>query len=234
MIDDPEISAIICARGGYGTTRILDKLDFRPLLQNPKWIVGFSDITALHLKLHSLGIESIHSTMPILFSQNAAEPSVTSLREILFGSTPSIKAPGTADNKYGSATGEVIGGNLSLIVDSLLTPGEADFTGKILIVEEIDEYIYKIDRAFTHLLRAGKLSQLKGLVVGYFSDIKDTTPSFGETVEQIITEKVGRYNYPVGFNFPIGHENPNLAWRHGSIMTLVVDANGSNLIPPVV
>ena len=233
MIDDAEISAIVCARGGYGTTRILDRLDFQHLLKNPKWIVGFSDITAVHLKLNALGIESIHATMPIMFSQEASLPSITSLLEILFGATSSISAVSNANNKYGSATGEVIGGNLSLLVDSFLTSGEADFADKILIVEEIDEYIYKIDRMFTHLARAGKLSKLRGLVVGYFSDIKDTTPGFGETVEQLILEKVGRYNYPVAFNFPIGHENPNLAWRSGSSMTLTVDNNGSSLFPSI-
>ncbi len=233
MIDDPEISAIICARGGYGTTRILDRLDFHRLLKNPKWIVGFSDITAVHLKLNALGIESIHATMPILFSQEGSMPSIASLLEILFGSTPPISALSNAANKYGSAKGEVVGGNLSLLVDSLLTSGEADFTKKILIVEEIDEYLYKIDRMFTHLDRAGKLSNLRGLVVGYFSDIKDTSPGFGETVEQLILEKVGRYNYPVAFNLPIGHENPNLAWRSGSTMTLTVDSNGSSLVPSI-
>ncbi len=233
MIDDPEISAIICARGGYGTTRILDRLDFHHLLQNPKWIVGFSDITAVHLKLNALGIESIHATMPIMFSQEASLPSIASLLEILFGSTSSISAPSNANNKSGSGTGEVIGGNLSLLVDSLSTSGEADFADKILIVEEIDEYLYKIDRMFTHLDRAGKLSRLRGLAVGYFSDIKDTTPGFGETVEQLILEKVGRYNYPVAFNLPIGHENPNLAWRSGSTMTLTVGKNGSGLIPSI-
>jgi muramoyltetrapeptide carboxypeptidase len=233
MIDDQEISAIVCARGGYGTTRILDRLDFQRLLKNPKWIVGFSDITAVHLKLNALGIESIHATMPIMFSQEASLPSITSLLEILFGSTSSISAPSNANNKHGSATGEVIGGNLSLLVDSLSTSGEADFADKILIVEEIDEYIYKIDRMFTHLDRAGKLSRLRGLAIGYFSDIKDTTPGFGETVEQLILEKVGRYKYPVGFNLPIGHENPNLAWRSGSTMTLTVDRNGSRLIPRI-
>jgi muramoyltetrapeptide carboxypeptidase len=233
MIDDPEISAILCARGGYGTTRILDRLDFQPLLKNPKWIVGFSDITALHLRLNVLGIQSIHSTMPVLFSQDDSLPSIASLHETLFGSTQLISAPPNENNKHGSATGEIIGGNLSLLVDSLLTSADADFVDKILIVEEIDEYLYKIDRMFTHLLRTGKLSRLRGLAVGYFSDIKDSSPAFGETVEQIILEKVSRYNYPVAFSLPIGHENPNLAWRSGSTMTLTVNTDGSSLSPEV-
>lgn len=234
MMDDPSISAIVCARGGYGTTRILDRLDFRHFIKNPKWIIGFSDITALHLRLNILGIQSIHSTMPILFAKDDSFPSIASLRETLFGSSQMIKAHATTYNKHGAATGEVVGGNLSLLVDSLSTPADADLGDKILIVEEIDEYLYKIDRMFTHLLRAGKLSRLRGLAVGYFSDIKDTSPVFGETVEQIILEKVSQYNYPVAFNMPIGHENPNLAWRSGSTMTLTVNNDGSTLSPQVV
>jgi muramoyltetrapeptide carboxypeptidase len=234
MIDDPEISAIICARGGYGTTRILDRLDFQNLLKNPKWIVGFSDITALHLRLNVLGIESIHSTMPALFSQANSLQSIESLREALFGSGQLINAAPNSNNKHGAATGEVMGGNLSILVDSLATSADADFTDKILIVEEIDEYLYKIDRMFTHLLRAGKLSKLRGLAVGYFTDTKDSTLAFGETVEQIILGKVNRYNYPVAFNLPIGHENPNLAWRSGSKLALTVNGSGSSLSSEVV
>jgi muramoyltetrapeptide carboxypeptidase len=231
MINDPEVAAIICARGGYGTTRILDRLNFQPLSISPKWIVGFSDITALHLKLNELRIESIHATMPILFSKQDSPSSVSSLRETLFGTGSPLNGHSNKNNKLGSATAEVIGGNLSLLVDSLSTSGDADFSEKILIVEEIDEYLYKIDRMFTHLLRAGKLSRLRGLVVGHFSDIKDTTPGFGETVEEIILDKVGKFGYPIAFDFPIGHENPNLAWRSGSTMTLNVDAKGSSLSP---
>lgn len=231
MISDPEIAAIICARGGYGTTRIIDRLNLQPLITNPKWIAGFSDITALHLKLNVLGIESIHSTMGIFFSKEDAAFSVSSLRETLFGRSTPIAGPLNINNRMGSSVGEVIGGNLSLLVDSLSTSGDTDFTEKILIVEEIDEYLYKIDRMFTHLLRAGKLSKLKGLAIGYFSDLKDTSPGFGERVEEIILDKVGKFGYPVAFNLPIGHENPNLAWISGSTMTFTVDGNGSSLAP---
>ena len=231
MINDPEIAAIICARGGYGTTRILDKLNLQPLSLSPKWIVGFSDITALHLKLNMLRIESIHATMPILFSKEDSLPSIISLRETLFGNTSALIGGSNNNNKHGSATAEVIGGNLSLLADSISTSGDADYSEKILIVEEIDEYLYKIDRMFTHLMRAGKLSRLRGLVVGHFSDIKDTTPGFGETVEEIILDKVDKFGYPVAFGFPIGHENPNLAWTNGSTMTLTIGSNGSMLAP---
>lgn len=229
MLDDRDIKAVICVRGGYGTTRIIDRLDFAAFQERPKWIAGFSDITALHLKLFQLGIESIHSTMPILFSKPESFSSIVSLREILFGVKNSINAEANKNNRPGKSTGQVIGGNLSLLVDSLATSCEPDFDAKILVVEEIDEYLYKIDRMFMHLKRAGKLDKLNGLVVGHMTDIKDTDPGFGETIEEVILSKVKDFGYPVAFNFPIGHENPNLAWRHGSVMTLTVEEHSSVL-----
>lgn len=229
MINDPTISAIVCARGGYGSTRIIDQINFGPLLTHPKWIVGFSDITAIHLRLNLLGIESIHSTMPILFSKGDSASSIDSLKRVLFGTNSTISATANTSNIHGSATGRIIGGNLSLLVDSLSTLSDTTFDDKILIVEEIDEYLYKIDRMFTHLLRAGKLAKMRGLAVGHFSDIKDTSPGFGESVEQIVREKVKSFGYPLAFNLPVGHESPNLAWRSGSTMTLTVDRQGSRL-----
>lgn len=229
MLDDRGIKAIICVRGGYGTTRIIDRLDFTAFQERPKWIAGFSDITALHLKLFQLGIESIHSTMPILFSKPESFSSIVSLREILFGINTSINAEANKNNRPGKSTGQVIGGNLSLLVDSLATLCEPDFDAKILVMEEIDEYLYKIDRMLMQLKRAGKLDKLGGLVVGHMTDIKDTDPGFGETIEEVILSKVKDFDYPVAFNFPIGHENPNLAWRHGSVMTLTVGAYSSIL-----
>lgn len=229
MLDREEIKAIICARGGYGTSRIVDQLTFATFQRDPKWIVGFSDVTTLHLKLFRLGFETIHATMPILFSKPESASSIESLKLILFGGATAIKAASNQNNKPGKATGQVIGGNLSLIVDSLATSSEPDLDAKILVVEETDEYLYKIDRMFTHLKRAGKLDKIKGLVVGHMTDIKDTTPAFGETVEEIILDKVKQFDYPVAFSFPIGHKNPNLAWRHGSVMTLTVEEQGSVL-----
>jgi len=229
MLDNEEINAIICARGGYGTTRIVDHLSFAKFQRNPKWIVGFSDVTALHLKLFQLGIESLHGTMPILFSKQDSASSIESLKQILFGMGTSVKAEPNKNNKPGQSTSLVLGGNLSLVVDSLGTSTEPDLDAKILIVEEIDEYFYKIDRMFTQLKRAGKLDRLAGLVVGHMTDLKDTEPGFGETMEEIILNKVKQFNYPVAFNFPIGHENPNLAWSHGSVMTLSIGEHGSLL-----
>jgi muramoyltetrapeptide carboxypeptidase len=230
MLDNPEIKAIACARGGYGTTRIIDALDFSSLFNFPKWIIGFSDVTALHLKLLKLGIKSIHGTMPLLFSNPEAGSSVESLRRRLIGETDILAARPSQKNNLGKTTAQVIGGNLSLIADSVGTDTDPDTNGKILILEEIDEYKYKIDRMLMHLKRSGKLDDLAGLVVGHMTDIKDPELPFGETVEEIFVSKIQK-NFPIAFNFPIGHENPNLAWVHGSVMTLDVTPGGAQLQP---
>ena len=231
MLDNPDIKAIACARGGYGTTRIIDALDFSSVYKNPKWIIGFSDVTALHLKLFKLGIKSIHGTMPIFFSKAESTESIESLKRSLVGECDIISAKPSEHNKAGKVTAQVMGGNLSLIVDSIGTPTEPDTNGKILVLEEIDEYKYKIDRMLMHLKRSGKLDNLAGLVIGHMTDIKDPELPFGETVEKIIADKIKQENYPLAFNFPIGHENPNLAWVHGSVMTLNVTAAGAQLLP---
>lgn len=230
MLNDPNIKAIMCARGGYGTTKFIDRLDLSNFLKNPKWIVGFSDVTALHLKLHQLGFESIHSVMPIQFPKPEYKDSVESLRKTLFGEIVQLNAKGSAFNRTGLAEGLVIGGNLTLLVDSLGTATEVETNGKILVVEEVGEYIYKLDRMFNQLRRANKLDQLAGLVIGHMTDIQNTDPSFGETVEDIILDKVKDFSYPVAFNFPIGHEVPNLAWKHGAIGSLTVGNENSRLM----
>lgn len=231
MLDNPSIDAIFCARGGYGTTRIIDQLDFKTFLKKPKWIVGFSDITALHLKLYQLGIESIHGCMPLQFAKPGYEASVNSLKKILFSEGPTLlEAEPNKLNRVGQGEGSVLGGNLSLVIDSLGTSTEPQTAGCILVLEEIDELLYKIDRMFTQLLRAGKLSQLAGLVIGHMTDLKDTSLPFSQSVEEIVMNKVGRFNYPVAFNFPVGHNVPNLSWRHGGKATLSITKEGSKLI----
>jgi muramoyltetrapeptide carboxypeptidase len=222
LINDTDVHAIICARGGYGSTRIVDQIDFSPLLDTPKFLIGFSDITAIHLKLYSLGIQSIHATMPILFPKDASKPSIESLKRMLMEKPDRIQSPASKYSIDGRGRGEVIGGNLSLINDALGTSSEPDTNGKILVIEEIDEYRYKIDRMLTQLKRAGKLEHLAGLVIGHLTDIKDSELSFGETVEEIILNHTQHYNYPVAFGFPTGHENPNLAWLHGGMAELNV------------
>lgn len=231
VLDDPNVRAIICARGGYGTTRIVDRLDFTKFLQNPKWIVGFSDVTSLHLKLLKLGVQSIHGTMPILFSKPDAKQSIDSLKTLLFKGRTSIEAATSPFNKMGSTKGVLVGGNLSLITDAIGTPTEPDLANKILIVEEVDEYRYKMDRMFTQLRRSGKLAGLSGLVVGHLTSMHETDPTFARQLEDIVLYAVRDYQYPVAFGFPIGHENPNLAWVHGSTYVLEVSDSLSRLSP---
>jgi muramoyltetrapeptide carboxypeptidase len=230
LLNDPTIKALCSARGGYGSTRIVDQIDYAALLKNPKWFIGFSDTTAFHLKFHKMGIASIHGTMPVLFSKRDSAASVESLRKLLFDGECRLEAQASRDNRHGKVSGMVIGGNLSLIVDSLGTESEPDTNGKILFIEEIDEYLYKIDRMMTQLRRTGKLKNLKGLVVGHMTDIKDGELSFGENVQEIISNAVRDYAYPVGFRFPSGHENPNLAWINGGCATLDVNESMSSLV----
>lgn len=227
-INSPEIKAIFCARGGYGTTRIIDKIDLSPLLTEPKWIVGFSDITTVHFKLHNLGIESIHSIMPTGFG-NADQQSISSLKQILFNQGFEYKLPGNPLNKAGEASAPIIGGNLSMIADSLSTSSEIDTSGKILFIEEIDEYLYKIDRMMVQLLRAGKLNNLAGLIVGHMTSMKDTKVPFGKTVNEIVQEITSSFSYPTAYNIPIGHERLNLAVPCTREITLSVSSSGVEL-----
>lgn len=229
MLNDHTVNAIICARGGYGTTRILDQLDFSSFLKKPKWICGFSDITALHLKLQALGVQSIHGTMPVLFSKPESASSVESLRKVLFGDTVSVEASRHSKNIMGEAKGNLVGGNLSLIVDSLGTSTEIDTKNKILVIEEVDEYLYRVDRMMVQLKRAKKLQHLAGLAVGHLSEMKDTELPFGESIEEIILNHVREFGCPVSFNFPIGHVNPNLPWVLGKLAKLTVTPEKSIL-----
>lgn len=230
LLNDPSVNAVISARGGYGSTRIVDQVDYSTLLAHPKWLIGFSDITAFHLKFQQLGIASIHGTMPVLFSKPDAAQSVESLRRLLFDGECVMETQSSRGNRVGKVSGEVIGGNLSLVLDSFGTASEPDMAGKILILEEIDEYVYRVDRMMTQLRRTGELEKLKGLVIGHMTDIKESEFIFGENVQQIICNAVRDYTYPVAFRFPTGHENPNLAWINGGVATLEVTASKSSLV----
>ena len=225
MINDPGVKAIFSARGGYGSTRIIEDIDFSSLKKSPKWIIGFSDVTAFHLRMAGIGIASIHGTMPIFFGQAEASESVESIRKILFTGSCEVEWVPHQFNRTGSGTGEMIGGNLSLIVDALNTPSEPDMINKILMVEEVDEYFYKLDRMFTQLRRSGKLKDLAGLVIGHMTDIKNSELDFGEPVHQIVLHAVRDYRYPVAFSFPSGHHDPNLAWIHGGRATLKISVD---------
>ena len=231
-LDDPSVDAILCARGGYGSGRIIDRANYTALQQHPKWIVGFSDVTALQLKLLSLGIASIHATMPVLFGNPASVPSIESLRNALFGKPDVITSAASLNNKPGHAEGELVGGNLSLLTDSMGTASELDTDGKILLIEEIGELVYRVDRMVNQLKRAGKLANLAGLVIGYMTDIKEDSLAFDETPEQIILNHTREYNYPIAFRFPSGHENPNMAWVQGGRVLLDV-TDGQAVVTPL-
>ncbi len=229
-LDDPAINAIICVRGGYGTTRILDELDFTKFQKHPKWICGFSDVTALHLKLQSLEIESIHGSMPVQFQKKDSNRSADSLIKTLLGTHEPLKASVSSGNRNGNATGRLIGGNLSLLNDSLGTATEIETEKKILVIEDVGEYAYRFDRMLVQLKRAGKFDTLAGLVVGHMTDIKEGELPFGETVEQMVRYHTREFSFPIGFNFPIGHDHPNLSWIEGAEANLVVTESGSTLI----
>lgn len=219
-INREDIKAIIVARGGYGTVRIIDQIDFSLLKQFPKWIVGYSDITVLHSALANLNIASIHGTMPINFTKN--KEATDSLKNLLFGESTSYTIPPHQLNKIGEIEGEIVGGNLSLLFALASTPSDISTDGKILFLEDLDEYLYHIDRMMMQLKRSGKLSHLKGLIIGGMSDMKDNAIPFGKTAEEIIADTIKEFHYPVCYGFPAGHIDRNLAIYFGKKVNLSV------------
>ena len=228
-INSSGYKAIFCARGGYGLTKIIDKVDFSPLKKSPKWFIGFSDITAMHLALSSHGFQSIHSVMPTGF-EDADQSSIESLRNLLFGNFTKIEALTNKHNQQGKVKAAIIGGNLSLLSASIGTKYELQTDGKILFIEEIDEYLYKIDRMLGQLSRSGKLSNIKGLVVGHLSQMKDTNIPFGMDVFELILDHVSKYDFPVIFDVPVGHELLNLPIVQEAVYELEVNEVGGSLI----
>ncbi|MGQ0828015.1 MAG: S66 peptidase family protein [Bacteroidota bacterium] len=220
MLDDTSIKAIISARGGYGTIRIIDKIDFNKFKKNPKWIIGYSDITVLHSHIHNMGIETIHATMPINFTKN--KEATETLRKALFGEKLVYDIKSHPLNRKGEAKAELVGGNLSLLYALTGSISDSDTKGKFLFIEDLDEYLYHIDRMMQNLKRSGKLKHLKGLIVGGMTDMKDNAVPFGKTPEEIISDAVKEYKYPVCFNFPAGHVDRNLALIFGRQVKLNV------------
>jgi len=214
MLDDKFIKCILCARGGYGMIRIIDRIDFTAFCKQPKWIAGYSDITVLHAHINkNFGIETIHSTMANGFANT--EDSVETLRKVLFNLPLTYQVSPYQLNKMGEAQGEVVGGNLSLLYALIGSASDIDTTGKLLFIEDLGEYLYHIDRMMQSLKRAEKLNKLAGLIVDGMTELKDNKTEFGKTAEQIIYEAVADQNYPVCFNFPAGHIEKNLALVFG-------------------
>jgi muramoyltetrapeptide carboxypeptidase len=225
MMDDASIKAILCARGGYGTVRIIDKLDFRQFVRDPKWIVGFSDLTVLHSHIHThFGIETLYAEMMVnLGRADVTADTLESLRKALFGENINYETAGCNLNRRGRREGVLTGGNLSLIYNLTGTPSDVDTSGKILLIEDLDEYLYHIDRMMMNLKRSGKLERLAGLIVGSMNDMKDNDVPFGMTAYEIIANAVASYDYPVCFGFPSGHTGNNYAMILGRKISLNID-----------
>lgn len=205
-LDREDIEAVLCVRGGYGTIRIIDRLDFTKFRKHPKWIVGYSDVTVLHAKMQQLGFQSIHGTMPINFKKNTKD-ALESLYRALTGQNVMVE---TYRDALPSDT-EIVGGNLSVLYSMIGSDLFPETDGKILFIEDLDEYLYHIDRMMTALKRAGKLANLKALLVGAFTDMHDNNIPFGMTAKEIILEKVKEYDYPVIWDYPAGHIDNNIA-----------------------
>lgn len=237
MMDNPNIQAIMCARGGYGAIRIIDQLDFSAFRSSPKWLIGFSDITILHSHINSIyRVATIHSKMCNSFPSDwaKAEPiqieTINSIQQALKGEEMKYHAPYNVNNKMGRATGELIGGNLRCIENLAGSKSEIETDGKILFVEDTGEYLYSIDRMFYNLKRSGKLAKLKGLIIGGFKVKVDTdNDGFSNTLEQIVLNKVAGLDFPVCFDFPVGHQRANFALKCGVKHQLEVLESGTKL-----
>ncbi len=218
MLDDDEVQAVLCARGGYGMGRIIDQINFKKFKKKPKWIIGYSDITVLHTHLYSnYYISSLHAPMAAAFNDAGyINRYVQSLRHALEGKWAKYTCDGHELNRSGEAIGELVGGNLSLLSTVVGTDSDIKTRGRILFLEDIGEYLYNIDRMMYQLKRSGKLSKLAGLIIGGFSEVKDTDRPFGKQAYEIIHDVIKEYDYPVCFNFPVSHEKENYALKIGT------------------
>jgi muramoyltetrapeptide carboxypeptidase len=230
MLDDVNINAILCGRGGYGVGRIIDQLDFTKFKKKPKWIIGFSDITVLHSHIYtSVKIASLHAPMAAAFNEGENE-FIQSLQKALAGKKATYKLSTHPFNKTGTAIGELLGGNLSLLAHLTGTASDINTKNKILFIEDIGEQIYSIDRMLYQLKRNGKLDKLAGLIIGGFTDMKDTDRPFGKTVYEVIKEIISEYNYPVCFNFPVSHGKENYALKVGVKYNLEISTMQTRLL----
>lgn len=228
MIDEPEVKAIFLARGGYGSTRIIDKIKFDSLKSRPKWICGFSDVTAIHLHLNNLGIASIHSPMPSFF-HSIDHKSLQWFKKLIFGEKSRFDIKRHKLNNEGEVKGRLIGGNLSIICHTIGTRSELSPEGQILFLEDVGEQLYNIDRMMVQMKRTGILASISGFIVGQFSDIKDNNDPFGADAYEIIHSHTREYDYPKAFDFPVGHTNKNYALPVGVNSIFTVDNNSSTL-----
>ena len=229
LIDNDSVRAIISSRGGYGASRIIDNIDFSRFRRYPKWMVGFSDFTVFHSHIQRhFGVETIHAMMPVNFPGADEDPagekgfSASTLRNALFGDPLVYEEPAGNLTRHGIAEGILTGGNLSMLYSLSGTASDIDTEGKILFIEDLDEYLYHVDRMMMNLKRSGKLAGLAGLIVGGFTDMHDNEVPFGKNAEQIIMDAVAEYDYPVCTGFPAGHQDKNLAMFFGRKASLSI------------
>jgi muramoyltetrapeptide carboxypeptidase len=229
MLDDPNIHAILFGRGGYGVGRIIDQLNFTTFKKHPKWLIGFSDITLLHCHIHQkFGIVTLHAPMAAAFA-NGPNVFITALQRAITGKKNNYTGISHPFNKLGQAQGLLVGGNLSLIANSIGTPSQLKTAGKILFLEDIGEQIYSIDRMLYQLKRSGLLKNLAGLIFGGFTDLKDTDRPFGQTINEVLAAIVSEYNYPVCFDFAVSHNTENYPLKIGGSYNLQIKKTGTIL-----
>ena len=223
-LDDSSVKAIWCARGGYGTVRMIDKVNFTRFEKNPKWIIGFSDVTVIHNEIHNLGIESLHAMMPstLNLEDDERKKAIISLKKALFGEELAYKTSKSDFNKKGEGRGQLVGGNLSILYSLLGSKSSIKTDGKILFIEDLGEYVYHIDRMLQNLKRNGYFKNCEGLIVGSITDIRENDTDFGKAVEQVILDVVADYDFPVAFNFPAGHIRDNRTLIMGREVALKV------------
>lgn len=232
MLNDRDIRAILCARGGYGTVQIIDKIDWAAFRRFPKWVVGYSDVTVLHSHIHrNYGVETIHATMPINFPKNGKNNmAISSLESLLFNGKNVYEFFSHIFNKKGVVQAPVVGGNLSILYSLIGSNSDLNTDNSILFIEDIDEYLYHIDRMMNNLERNNKLKYIKALIVGGMTDMNDNSIPYGKTAEEIIHNFASKYNFPVCFNFPAGHINDNRAIILGRSSVLEINEMASKFI----
>ncbi|HEU0136474.1 MAG TPA: LD-carboxypeptidase [Flavobacterium sp.] len=222
MLDNPKIKAIWAAKGGYGTVRIVDRVDFTKFKKKPKWIVGFSDVTVLHSHINNMNIQTLHAMMAIS-AKTASPEAIETLRKSLFGEKISYTIPPHPFNQNGKATGELVGGNLSVLYSIIGSESQFDYNGKILFIEDLDEYLYHIDRMMMNLKRGGHLNGLKALIIGGMTSMNDNDIPWGKDALQIIQDVMKDHKFPIIYNFPAGHIKDNRALKFGQVISVEVN-----------
>jgi len=228
MLDNPAISAIWCAKGGYGTVRMIDRIDFTKFKKKPKWFIGFSDATVLHSHINNMDIATLHGIMAISVA-HATPDAIETFRKSLFGEKLAYSIPAHKFNKPGKATGELVGGNLSVLYSIVGSRSEVDYKGKILFIEDLDEYLYHIDRMMMNLERNGYFKNVKGIIIGGMTKMRDNDIPWGHDALEIIQDITKEYKIPICFNFPAGHIQDNRALVFGKEITLEVTATGTKV-----